>query len=68
MEYTNDIILNVRYKKDESITYGKHRKLKRVIKKIKDDKYFLLTMVISVVALFIDYIIIKQFIEILNLL
>ncbi len=70
MEYTNDIILKVRYKIDEmdATTSGKHKGLKRIVKKIEDDEYLTLVLIVSTVAIFIDFMIIKRFIEIINLL
>ena len=70
MEYTNDVIFKIRYKKDELdvVTYGRHRKLKKLLKKIEDDEYFTIVMIISAIVLFLDFLMIKQFIEIVNLL
>ena len=70
MEYTNDVILNVQYKKDEvkSDKCVKHKRLSRIKKKIENDEYFTLTIVISIIVLFIDYLVIKEFVDIINLL
>ena len=66
MEYTNDIILKVKYKGDEA-NCRKHKIIKELVKKIKDDEYFTLTMIVSVIALSIDFFIVKRFLEIINL-
>ena len=70
MEYTNDVVFKIRYKKDEIdvVTYGKYRKLKKLLRKIEDDQYFTMVMIISVTVLFVDVLMIKQFIDIVNLL
>ena len=70
MEYTNDVVFKIRYKKDEIdvVTYGKYRKLKKLLMKIEDDQYFTMVMIISVTVLFVDVLMIKQFIDIVNLL
>ena len=69
MEYTNDVVFKIRYKKDEIdvVTYGKYRKLKKLLRKIEDDQYFTMVMIISVTVLFVDVLMIKQFIDIVNL-
>ena len=66
MEYTNDIILKVKYEGDET-NCRKHKIIKELGKKIKDDEYFTLTMIVSIVALLIDFFIVKRFLEIINL-
>ncbi len=68
MQYTNDIIFDMRCKKDESFRYKRHKRLKQVIKRAEDDGFFALTIVISFVALFIDFLMIKQFIEVIKIL
>lgn len=70
MEYTNDTIFKVQYRKkqNKSIVQKKDNILKQQIEKIKNNGYFVLTIMIGGIALFIDYLIIKQFIEIINLL
>lgn len=70
MEYTNDVIFNVRYKKDEinSIAYNKHRIIKRIVNWIKKDDYFCLVLFVSTSTIIIDFLMVKHFIEILKLL
>ena len=70
MEYTNDVVFNIRYKKDEidNVTYRKCRKLKKLIKKIENDEYFTVVICVSMIALFIDFLLVKQFIDVVNLL
>ena len=70
MEYTNDVIFKIRYKKDEVdiVTYGMHGKLKKILKIIENDNYFTVVMIVSVSVLVMDFFMIKQFIEIVNLL
>jgi len=70
MEYTNDVIFKIHYKKDE-IDVGNHskcRKFKKLLVKFEKDEYFTIVMLVSVVVLFIDFFIFKSFIEIVNLL
>ena len=70
MEHTNDVIFKVHYKKDnlDANTYGRHRKLRRLLRRIEDDQYFTLVLITSAIALTIDFMILKKFIEIVNLL
>ena len=70
MEYTNDVIFKVHYKKDEidRVTYGRYKKLKKLIKWMEKDEYFTLVMIVSSVVLAVDIMLVKQFIEILKLL
>ncbi len=70
MEYTNDVVFKVHYKKDKlnNVTYMNSKKLKKIIKKLEEDSYFTVVMIISAVVLFIDFFIVKSFIEIVNLL
>ncbi len=69
MEYTNDVIFNVKYKNGtESGTITKISKFRKLLKLIEKDNYFTLTIIISVIFLFIDYLIVCRFIELLNLL
>lgn len=70
MEYTNDIILNVKYrgdKKKESLKI-KHKALKTIIKKIYNDEFLTISILVSVIVLIIDFLFVKHFIKILNLL
>lgn len=70
MEYTNDIILNIKYKGDkkkENLKV-KHRVLKTIIKKIYDDEFFTISILVSIIVLIIDFLFVKHFIKILNLL
>ena len=70
MEYTNDIILNVKYrgdKKKENLKI-KHKALKTIIKKIYDDEFLTISILVSVIVLIIDFLFVKHFIKILNLL
>ncbi len=69
MEYTNDMIFNVRYKK-ENINVcpkGKIKSIKKFINWAEKDGYFTITMIVSVGALILDFFMIKQFVEIINL-
>ena len=70
MEYTNDVIFNVRYKKDEinSITYNRRKILKRIANWNKKDEYFCFVLVVSTSVMIIDFLMVKQFMEILKLL
>ena len=52
----------------EILNYGKHKYLKKLLKKIEDDQYFTFTICVSIIAMLIDFLIVKQFIEILKLL
>ena len=86
MEYTKDVIFNVKYTKKTNFFSSKFERLGklkiwRILRKSKiikffrilrtlihKDQYFTLTMIISVLLLGIDYLIVKRFIEIVNLL
>lgn len=70
MEYTNDVIFKVRYKKDEidKDIYGKHKLFRKLIRKIEDDEYLTLVVVVSIATLTFDFLIVKQFVEIVKLL
>ena len=65
MEYTKDVIFSVKRIKKTSFT---RKILKRLIQIIQKDNYFTLTIIISMLCLSIDYLIVKRFIEIVNLL
>ena len=52
----------------ESGTITKISKFRKLLKLIEKDNYFTLTIIISVIFLFIDYLIVCRFIELLNLL
>lgn len=65
MEYTKDVIFNVKYTNKSNFIYNKFKKIKDLIVK---DNFFTLTIIISIIFLSIDYLIIKRFIEIVNLL
>ena len=54
--------------KSQTLNFGKNRRLKKLLKKIEDDQYFTFTICISIIAILIDFLIVKQFIEIINLL
>ena len=49
------------------LNFGKNRKLVKLLKKIEDDQYFTFTICISIIAILIDFLIVKQFIEIIKL-
>lgn len=70
MEYTKDVILNMNYGKKK--IFNKNLKIKSWIitahKKMENDQYFTVTMCISIIALIIDFLIIKRFVDIINLL
>lgn len=70
MEYTKDVILNMNYGKKK--IFNKNFKIKSWIitahKKMENDQYFTVTMCISIIALIIDFLIIKRFVDIINLL
>ena len=69
MQYTNDVIFTVKYKdENESLTFSKKSLIKKCIYKIKADNYFKLTMLVSFLFLCMDYFLIKEFIELVNLL
>lgn len=70
MEYTKDVIFNVKYsKKLNFINKVKGSKfMKRFKILIQKDECFTLTIIISIIVLTADYLIIKRFIEILNIL
>lgn len=65
MEYTKDIIFSVEHVKRTSFI---HKILKRLIQIIQKDNYFTLTIIISLLCLTLDFVIVKRFIEIVNLL
>ncbi len=70
MEYTKDVILNVNYGKRK--IFNKNFRIKRwlirVHEKMEKDQYFTVTICISIIALIIDFFIIKRFVDIINLL
>lgn len=69
MEYTNDVIFNVEYKgESECVNSTKNSRFNKLLKIFEKDSYFTLTIIVSIIFLFIDYLIINRFIEILNLL
>lgn len=70
MEYTNDVILGIHYKDDrtKSVTYGKCRRLKKIIGKVEGDSFLTISIVVSTVVLCLDYLLVKEFVEIINLL
>lgn len=69
MEYTNDVIFNVKYQNESSnTTIVKHPRFHKILEKMDRDNYLILTIIISIIILFIDYLIIKRFIEIVSLL
>jgi len=65
MEYTKDIVFSVNRVKKTSLL---HIRLKKLLKLIQKDNYFTLTIIISILCLSLDYLIVKRFIEIVNLL
>ncbi len=65
MEYTKDIVFNVKRVKKTSLL---HIKIKKMLKLIQKDNYFTLTIIISILCLSLDYLIVKRFIEIVSLL
>lgn len=65
MEYTKDIVFTVKCAKKKSLL---HTRLKKLLKLIQKDNYFTLTIIISILCLSLDYLIVKRFIEIVNLL
>ena len=65
MEYTKDIVFSVKCVKKTSLL---HIKLKKLLKLIQKDNYFTLIIIISILCLSLDYLIVKRFIEIVNLL
>lgn len=65
MEYTKDVIFNVKCVKKTNYI---HKIFKKIIQIIQKDNYFTLTIIISMLCLSIDYLIVKRFIEIVNLL
>ncbi|MBR2786519.1 MAG: hypothetical protein IKD76_03380 [Clostridia bacterium] len=70
MEYTNDAILKTTYEKAgiKKATYKKYRILKRIIKKIQEDEFFTFSIIVSVVVLGMNFVILAEFIKIINLL
>lgn len=70
MEYTKDVILNVNYRKRK--IYNKNFRIRnwlnKLHKKMEHDQYFTVTMCISFIALLFDFLIIKRFVDIVNLL
>ena len=68
MEYTKDVILNVNYRKRR--IYNKNFRIKKVIKKLHEkmekDQYFTVTMCVGLIALVVDFLIIKRFVDIIN--
>lgn len=65
MEYTKDVVFSVKCAKKTSLL---HTRLKKLLKLIQKDNYFTLTIIISLLCLSLDYLIVKRFIEIVNLL
>ncbi len=70
MEYTNDVIVSKSYRKDKIVgnVYEKKGKIIKIIKWLKKDSYFFVSSIVSMVALGVDFLIVKKFIELINLL
>ena len=70
MEYTNDVIVSKSYRKDKIVgnVYEKKGKIIKIIKWLKKDSYFFASSIVSMVALGVDFLIVKKFIELINLL
>lgn len=70
MEYTKDMIFNIKYKENKSklIANGKHKLIRKIVQWIKKDGYFTLTILTSIVVLVIDFLVVKKFIDTIKLL
>lgn len=70
MGYTKDVFFKLHYKKScvDSGTYCRNSKIKKWKKKIEEDQYFTVVMIISAIVLFIDFVLLKEFIDTVNLL
>lgn len=67
MEYTNDVIFNVKYKSEtDCYNIVKYPKIHKILKKLEKDNYFKLTILISIIFLFIDCLIIRDFIMLMR--
>ncbi len=65
MEYTKDVVINLNYDKKEKLSSNWFR---RLVSRMQRDNYFIMVMLISAFALSLDFLIIKKFINIVNLL
>lgn len=70
MEYTNDVIWGEHYKNDKvkKVTFRKNRRLRSLIRKIENDEFFSFSIIVSLGVLYIDFLMVKKFVEIINLL
>ncbi len=53
MEYTKDVVFNVKYKKE------------KLLEKKEEDYFFILTVLVSIIAIGIDYMLVKEFVNII---
>ena len=67
MEYTKDMIFNLKYRSNKVKSIAKEKKsiAKRFVRWLEKDDYFVAVILTSIVVLIIDFFVVKKFIEIL---
>ena len=65
MEYTKDVVINLNFNKKKKLSGNW---FKRMVFAMQRDNYFTIVMLVSIFVLSFDYLMIKRFIDILNLL
>lgn len=70
MEYIKDRLFSVKYKKHniEDIVNGKIKTNNRFTKWLEKDEYFTLVILTSIIVLFVDFLFVKNFIDIIKLI
>ena len=70
MEYIKDRLFSVKYKKHniEDIVNGKTKTTTRFTKWLEKDEYFTLVILTSIIVLFVDFLFVKNFIDIIKLI
>ena len=68
MEYIKDRLFSVKKNNIESVINKKQKKHNRFIKWLEKDEYFTIVILTSIIALLIDFLFVKKFIDIIKLI
>ena len=68
MEYIKDKLFSVKKNNIESVINKKQKKHNRFIKWLEKDEYFTIVILTSIIALLIDFLFVKKFIDIIKLI
>ena len=70
MEYIKDKLFNVKYKKHniEDIINRKQKNYNKFTKWLEKDEYFTIVILTSIIVLLIDFLFVKNFIDIIKLI